>query len=119
MREYSNWIEENNIDTDHLFGVIEELDSVGSTLTSENMVFPQLVNEPPETASDAEEMLGCHLYDCDDEWFTSLSEDDLTDLFEFVENSGDVVKVVYNYWKLKVWGLWEETNNCYMNLETI
>ena len=27
MSEYSNWIEENNIDTDHLFGVIEELDN--------------------------------------------------------------------------------------------
>ena len=27
MSEYQNWIEENNIDTDHLFGVIEELDN--------------------------------------------------------------------------------------------
>ena len=25
--EYLNWIEENNIDTDHLFGEIEELDN--------------------------------------------------------------------------------------------
>ena len=24
--EYINWVEENNIDTDHLFGEIEELD---------------------------------------------------------------------------------------------
>ena len=96
-----------------------ELDSVGSTLTSENMVFPIDCSEAPETASDAEEMLGCHLYDCDDEWYNSLSSEDLKDLFEFVENSGDVVKVVYNYWKLKVWGLWEEKNNCFMNLELI
>ena len=26
MSEYTNWIEENDIDTDHLFGEIEELD---------------------------------------------------------------------------------------------
>ena len=97
-----------------------DLDSVGSTLTSENMVFPQLVNEPPETASDAEEMLGVHLYDCDDEWFTSLSSEDLTLLFDFLELvSKNLVKVVFNDWKTKIWGLWEETNNCYMNMESI
>ena len=96
-----------------------ELESVGSTLTSENMVFPIDCSEAPETSSDAEEMLGCHLYDVDDEWFTSLSSEELTDLFEFVELNGDVVKVVFNDWKTKVWGLWEEANNCYMNLETI
>ena len=40
-----------------------ELDSVGSTLTSELIVFPTIDSgEAPETASEAEEMLGCLLY---------------------------------------------------------
>ena len=96
-----------------------DLDSVGSTITSENLVFPQLCDEAPETASEAEEMCGVHIYDCDDEWFTSLSSEDLTDLCEFVELRGDVVKVIFNDWKTKLWGKWEEVNNCYMNLEVV
>ena len=97
-----------------------ELDSVGSVVTTDNLVFPIDCSEAPETASEAEEMLGVHLYDVDDEWFTSLSSEDLTLLFDFIELiSKNLVKVVYNDWKTKVWGLWEETNNCYMNLETI
>ena len=86
------------------------LDSVGSTLTSENKVFP---------IGETNEIAGVHLYDVTDEWFTSLSSEDLTDLFEFVELRGDVVKVIFNQWKTKLWGKWEEVNNCYMNLETI
>ena len=96
-----------------------DLDSVGSTITSELMIFPQVVNEPPETASEVEEMMGTHLYDCDDEWFTSLSFEDLTDLLEFVELNGDVVKVTFNNWKILMWSKWENVNNCYMNLETV
>ena len=97
-----------------------ELDSVGSVLTSENMIFPLDCSEAPETASEAEEMMGVHLYDCTDEWFNSLSSNDLTDLFEFVENSGwATAKSVYNTWKTSKWSKWEEANNCYMNLEVI
>ena len=96
-----------------------DLDSVGSTITSELMIFPQLCDEAPTNASEAEEMMGTHLYDCDDEWFTSLSFEDLTDLFEFVELKGDVVKVTFNNWKILMWSKWENVNNCYMNLETI
>tara|TARA_R110002167_G_scaffold39310_1_gene121636 strand:- start:56 stop:436 length:381 start_codon:yes stop_codon:yes gene_type:complete len=97
-----------------------ELDSVGSTLTSELMVFPQVVNEPPETASEAEEMCGVHIYDCDDEWFTSLSSEDLTDFFEFVElNTHEIIEGPFSVWKTKLWGKWEEVNNCYMNLEAV
>ena len=96
-----------------------ELDSVGSTLTSENMVFPQLVNEPPETPSEVEEMMGVHLYDCDDEWFTSLSSEDLTNLFDFVELNNNMVEIIFNDWKTSIWGDWEEANNCYMNLEVV
>ena len=97
-----------------------DLDSVGSTVTTDNLVFPTDCSEAPETASEAEEMLGCHIYDCDDEWFTSLSSDDLILLFDFLELvSKNLVKVVFNDWKTKIWGLWEEDNNCFMNLETI
>ena len=93
-----------------------ELDSVGSTLTKDLLVFPTDCSEAPETASEAEEMMGVHIYDLDGEWFNSLSSDDLTDFFEFVELNSDVVESVYNDWKHKMWGLWEEANNCYMNL---
>ena len=103
-----------------------ELDSVGSTLTKDLLVFPTDCSEAPETASEAEEMMGVHIYDLDTEWFTNLSSDDLIDFFEFVENTQDLtvplangergLSVVYSEWKHKMWGLWEEANNCYMNL---
>ena len=35
-----------------------DLDSVGSTITNEGMVFPIDISEAPETASEAEEMMG-------------------------------------------------------------
>jgi len=62
-----------------------ELDSVGSTLTKDLLVFSTDCSEAPETASEAEEMCGVHIYDLDSEWFTSLSEDDLNDFFYFIE----------------------------------
>ena len=95
-----------------------DLDSVGSYITKDLKVFPQLVNEPPETASEAEEMTeGVHIYDLDDEWFTSLSSEDLTDFFEFVElNTHEIIAGPFSVWKTKLWGLWEEVNNCYMEL---
>ena len=94
-----------------------ELDSVGSTLTKDLMVFPIDCSEAPETASEAEEMMGVHIYDLDTEWFTNLSSDDLIDFFEFVElNTTEIIEGPYSVWKHKMWGLWEEVNNCYMNL---
>ena len=45
-----------------------ELDSVGSTLTKDLLVFPTDCSEAPETASEAEEMMGTHLMDVDSEW---------------------------------------------------
>ena len=97
-----------------------ELDSVGSTLTSELLVFPTDCSEAPETASEAEEMMGVHVYDLDSEWYCSLSSDDLTDFFEFVElNTTEIIEGPYSVWKTKLWGEWEEANNCYMNLEVI
>ena len=96
-----------------------ELDSVGSTLTSELMVFPTDCSEAPETASEAEEMSGVHLMDVDGEWFTSLSSDDLKAFFKFIESTQHLIGGVYNAWKSKIWGNWEETQNCYMNMESI
>ena len=96
-----------------------DLDSVGSTVQSDGLVFPIDCSEAPETASEAEEMMGVHLYDVDDEWFNSLSSDDLTNFFEFIENTNHLIAEAYNEWKTKIWSNWEDVNNCYMNLETI
>ena len=43
-----------------------DLDSVGSTVTSDGLVFPIDCSEAPETASEAEEMMGVHIKDVDD-----------------------------------------------------
>ena len=96
-----------------------ELNSVGSTVTSEGLVFPIDCSEAPETASEAEAMMGVHLYDIDSEWFNSLSSDDLVLFFDFIEETQDLTNVVYNEWKTNIWSTWEEVNNCYMNLDTI
>ena len=87
-----------------------ELDSVGSTLTSENNLLP---------IGETNEDMAVHLYDCTDEWFNSLSSEDLTNLFDFVELKNNMVEIIFNDWKTSIWGDWEEANNCYMNLETI
>jgi len=59
-----------------------ELESVGSLVTNEGLVFPQLVNEPPETASEAEEMMGVHIMDCVDEWWENMGCEDAVKLFQ-------------------------------------
>ena len=92
------------------------LDSVGSILTENLKVFPQDVSEAPETASEADEMMGVHIYDLDSEWYNDLGADDLINFFKFIELNTDVVSVVYNNWKQNIWSEWEEVNNCYMNL---
>ena len=96
-----------------------ELESVGSTLTSDLLVFPTDCSESPETASEADEMMGVHLYDIDGEWFNSLSSDDLVDFFKFIESTQHFIGTAYNAWKDGIWGDWETANNCYMNLEAI
>ena len=92
------------------------LDSVGSILTKDLKVFPQDVSEAPETASEADKMMGVHIYDLDSEWYNDLGADDLINFFKFIELNTDVVSVVYNNWKQNIWSEWEEVNNCYMNL---
>ena len=96
-----------------------DLDSVGSTLTKDLKVFPQNITEAPTTASEADEMMGVHIYDLDNEWFHNLSSNDLKSFFDFLVevNSDNMVMSNFNQWKTQIWGEWEEVNNCYMNLE--
>ena len=96
-----------------------DLTSVGSTLTKDLLVFPIDITEGPETASDAEEIMGVHIYDLDNEWFHNLSSDDLKSFFNFLVevNSGNMVMSIFNQWKSQIWGEWEEANNCFMNLD--
>ena len=97
----------------------QELLSVGCLLTKDLKVFPINCNEPPETASEADEYNGVHLYDVDGEWFNNLDADDLTNLFAFIEKTQDLTMVVYQAWKDGIWGDWETANNCYLNMEVI
>ena len=95
-----------------------DLNSVGSTLTEDLLVFPQDISEAPTTASEAEEMLGVHIYDLDNEWFASMSAEDLKAFFKFVEkHTYEILAGPFSMWKTQIWGSWEEINNCYMNLE--
>ena len=83
-----------------------ELDSVGSTLTSDLLVFPTDCSEAPETASEAEEMMGVHIYDLTDEWWSSLSFVDGSDALEFIElNTTEIVKGPFSVWKEKIFNL--------------
>ena len=68
-----------------------DLTSVGSTLTSDLKVFPIDCSDSPETASEAEEMMGVAITDCDDEWFYSLSLVDGFNLLMFLEDCGLVL----------------------------
>jgi len=71
-----------------------DLDSVGSTVTSEGIVFPIDCSESPETASDAEEMMGVHLLDTDNEWWNNMSVKDCNELMGFLTPlvlNGDLV----------------------------
>ena len=94
-----------------------DLTSVGSTLTKDLKVFPIDITEAPTTASEADEMMGVHIYDLDNEWFCNLSDTDLLAFFNFIEQTQDLTTVVYNEWKTSIWGMWEEHNNCFLNLE--
>ena len=87
-----------------------DLNSVGSTVTSEGLVFPIDCSEAPETASDAEEMMGVNIFECDDEWYYSLSLVDGYNLFNFLEEhlgytEDSQIHGGYEEWKEKVEGL--------------
>jgi hypothetical protein len=68
-----------------------DLDSVGSTVTNDGIVFPIDCSEAPETASDADEMMGVPITECDDEWFWSLGLVDGYNLLSFLDDCGLVL----------------------------
>jgi len=84
-----------------------DLDSVGSTLTKDLLVFPQDISEAPTTASEAEEMLGVHIYDLTDEWWSNLSFVDGCDALEFIElNTYEIIVAgPFSVWKEKIFNL--------------
>ena len=83
-----------------------DLNSVGSTLTEDLLVFPQDISEAPTTASEAEEMLGVHIYDLTDEWWSNLSFVDGCDALEFIElNTHEIIAGPFSVWKEKIFNL--------------
>ena len=89
-----------------------DLESVGSTVTNEGLVFPIDCSEAPETASEAEEMMGVNVFECDDEWYWNLSLVDGYNLFSFLEehlgydvDNPSAIHYSYTEWKEKVHGL--------------
>ncbi len=75
-----------------------ELESVGSLIQENGLVFPIDCSEAPETASDAEIMSGVHIMDCDDEWWTNLSCQDCVTLFSFLANTDIYLTEGYMTW---------------------
>ena len=74
-----------------------DLESVGSTITDEGIVFPIDCSEPPETASDAEEMMGVHIMDTTTEWWESISCEEGVRLFQFLAETD--IYLVKDYFK--------------------
>ena len=118
-------IERENIKKGENMSFID-LDSVGSTVTSEGLVFPQDISEAPTTASEADEMMGVNVFETTNEWIESLSSDDLTELISFLDehigydvDNPSAIHYGYTEWRTNTWSHWEDVNNCYMNLDTI
>ena len=87
-----------------------DLNSVGSTLTKDLKVFPIDCSEAPETASEAEEMMGVNVFETTDEWLWNLSLVDGYKLLDFMDTyigwyEGSQVHADYEQWKEKVKGL--------------
>ena len=87
-----------------------DLNSVGSTVTEEGIVFPIDCSEAPETASEAEEMMGVHIMDCSDEWWTNMSCEDAVKLFPFLAETDLYDTEGYLTWALSKGELVEEAN---------
>ena len=85
-----------------------DLDSVGSTFTKDLKVFPQDITEAPTTASEADEMMGVNVFECDDEWYYNLSLVDGYNLISFLDENLDIEAELmggFNAWKERVEGL--------------
>ena len=95
-----------------------EVESVGSLVTNEGLVFPIDCSEPPVTASDAEEMMGVHILDTVDEWWYSLSMEDALLLFPFLAEISDVFNSEnYMAWAVQRFQIVEEATGEYVNFE--
>ena len=77
-----------------------DLTSVGSTLTKDLKVFPIDITEAPTTASEADEMMGVHIYDLTDEWWSNLSFVDGANALHFIELNTDIISQdIFDDWK--------------------
>ena len=92
-----------------------ELKSVGTALTRKLNTHPIL----EDGTIDRDEGTTTHVYDLDNEWYCNLSDTDLLEFFDFIEQTQELGlnNIVYNGWKTSIWGMWEEMNNCFLNLE--
>ena len=78
----------------------KELLSVGCLITKDLKVFPINCNVPPETASEADEYMGVHIYDLTDEWWSNLSFVDGADALHFIELNTDIIsQTIFDDWK--------------------
>ena len=78
----------------------KELLSVGCLLTKDLKVFPINCNEVPETASEADEYMGVHIYDLTDEWWSNLSFVDGANALHFIELNTDIIsQTIFDDWK--------------------
>ena len=96
-----------------------ELNSVGSLVTNEGLVFPIDCSEAPETTSEAEEMMGVHILDTTEEWWENMSMDDANSLFPFL---AEIPKIYYSgiylTWAVRMFEIVESVNNEYCNFDT-
>ena len=95
-----------------------EVESVGSLVQEDGLVFPIDCSEAPETASEAEEMMGVHILDTDNEWWENMSMEDANSLFPFL---AEIPKVYYsgNYltWAVIMYEIVERANGEYVEYE--
>ena len=95
-----------------------ELNSVGSLVQSDGLVFPIDCSEPPETASEADEMMGVHIMDTTNEWWESMSMDDALVLFPFLAEINDLYySEGYMSWAVRMFGVVETANNMICNFD--
>ena len=92
-----------------------KLESVGTALTRQLNTHPVMA----DGTIDRDEGTTTHVYDLDNEWYCNLSDTDLLEFFDFIEETQELGlnNIVYNEWKTSIWGMWEEHNNCFLNLE--
>ena len=85
-----------------------ELNSVGTAVDENGITHP--INA--DGTYDLDEGVAVHLLDVDNEWFNSLSSDDLTHLFDFVANDlvGDLGDIDLGHWISTIHGEWHQVN---------